>query len=595
MMALHQTLFVALVTLLQIRKNVSAAAPPNILILFVDDWGWGDMGLNCLTSKDVPGANPDLIDKETSCDTKTQTTLTPHMDSIAKNGMRFTDFHAGAAVCTPSRAALQTGRMGARTGVITNFQPGSLFGLPLQEKTIAEILKPVGYHTCAIGKWHLGPQGKYQPSERGYDRYLGIPESIDYGCTDTAMGAPDSGCLHWQHDRCPKNKTDRTPGADQSGTCHPGPINPWNYSIPLMLDETIYQQPADIDGTTSGISLVNRYATFASEFITNSTQMSKPFLVYIGFSHMHVPVVYSPKYAGKSGKGILSDALMELDDAVGRILVSLTDNGATEDTIIFLTGDNGPPEDQCDWGGSKGPFMGQWQKTGQNGGSAGKMTSWEGGHREVGVISYPASNIPRGSVSHALTSTLDIVPTCAALANVSLPLHRDFDGMDLAPVLFDGKTTAHEYLFFSVGGEAYLNHNTTQSPLLPTGLFEAVRLADFKAMYKVGYMPQCCRGANGDANTPYNATCAKGGALGFTPTWLKTPLLFDLTVDVAESTPIPTSSPKHAMVLQQVQAVLATMQESLATDMIDHADYRSDLSTKICCNKTNVVCRCHET
>ena len=125
------------------------ATKPNFLILFVDDWGYGDLGLNCLTAKDVPGAHS--LDRETSCSTAHGSTLTPHLDALASGGMRFTDFHA-TGVCTPSRAQLQTGRQGARTGVTSNFQPGSLGGLPRSERTVASYLKPLGYATAAVGK-----------------------------------------------------------------------------------------------------------------------------------------------------------------------------------------------------------------------------------------------------------------------------------------------------------------------------------------------------------------------------------------------------------------------------------------------------------
>jgi len=127
----------------------SAGKPPNFVIMFVDDWGWGDLGVNCLAAKQVPGANS--VDKETACSTAAGSTLTPNLDALARGGMRFTDFHA-TGVCTPSRAQLQTGRQGARTGVTFNFQPGSLGGLPLQERTVASFLKPLGYATAAAGK-----------------------------------------------------------------------------------------------------------------------------------------------------------------------------------------------------------------------------------------------------------------------------------------------------------------------------------------------------------------------------------------------------------------------------------------------------------
>ena len=130
--------------------SADPAPRPNVLITFVDDWGWGDLGANCFAMGEVPGARPDRLDKETACCTANNRTLTPQLDQLAASGMRFTDHHA-TGVCTPSRSQLQTGRMGARTGIVGNFGPGSLGGLPQTEKTIATLIKPAGYRTCAIG------------------------------------------------------------------------------------------------------------------------------------------------------------------------------------------------------------------------------------------------------------------------------------------------------------------------------------------------------------------------------------------------------------------------------------------------------------
>lgn len=555
----------------------------------------------------MPGARAGFVDRETSCDSSDQSSITKNIDLLARSGIRFTDFHVGAAVCTPSRAALQTGRLGARTGVTFNFEPGSQGGMPLNETTLAEYLKPAGYATCAIGKWHLGPQGKYAPTSRGYDAFLGIPESHDYGCTDTQMGAPDAGCLHYKNDRCPKNKHDNSSGWDRSTTCHPGPINPWRYSIPLIqgqagLGQVIVEQPVDLDGTipaSNGLPLSHRYAEFAADFIQNSTADARPFLVYLAFSHMHVPIVHSPSYTGKSGKGVLSDALVELDDSVGMVLRALEVNGARQDTIVFMTGDNGPPEDQCDWGGSKGPFMGAWQKTGQRGGSAGKISSWEAGHREVGVVSWPGK-IKSSVVSHVLASSLDYVPTILQLAGVELPTDRAFDGKNLGPVLFAenpaaiGPSGHHQQLFISWNGEAYPEWGSAARLLGPTGLFEKIRLPGLSAMFKVGYGAQCCRGVNGDANTPYNSTCSShGGALAPSPAWLAVPLLFNLTVDVAESTPLEPGSDAHTAAWARVNESQAAMLASLRADKISTVLDRR-VGEKLCCNPANVVCRCEE-
>ena len=143
--------------------------------------------------------------------------------------------------------------------------------------------------------------------------------------------------------------------------------------------------------------------------------------------------------------------------------------------------------------------------------------------------------------------------------------------------------------------QRYMEPDPQGGPETPTGLFQAVRLPGVKAMYQVGYMPQCCRGANGDANTPYNKTCTSPtGAYGFQKTWLSTPLLFNFTVDVAESTPIAPGTSQYATALAAVEAVADDMKVSLQNDMRSHPDYAANLKDKICCNPNNIVCRCHE-
>ena len=307
-----------------------AAATPNVLILFVDDWGWGDLGANCFAMGDVPGAQPDMLDKEVACDSATGVSLTPQLDALASSGMRFTDFHA-TGVCTPSRAQLQTGRMGARTGVTSNFGPGAFGGLPTSEMTIGTLARSQGYTTAAVGKWHMGVKDGFHPLDHGYDRFLGLPESNDYGCTDTTMGAPDSGCLHWRADRCPRNtKEAASPPAEwDNSTCHPGPRNPWNYSLPLLDDRDIVQQPADLEGSMSAaaVPIALRYANFVVEFMANATAAAQPFLAYVAWSHVHVPLVHGKQFAGKSGKGPLGDSLMEVDHASGVILTALQVSG----------------------------------------------------------------------------------------------------------------------------------------------------------------------------------------------------------------------------------------------------------------------------
>lgn len=178
-----------------------SATKPNFVILMADDWGWGDLGANW------PAAAG----------------MTPHLDAIASSGVRFTDFHVAASVCSVSRAALLTGRLGVRTGVVTNFQIESVAGLPRSERTIAELLAPAGYRSGIIGKWHLGTTPGYHPSYRGFAHYLGLPYSVDMGCTD---------CPNW----------DKT-GPRNCGKG--GGPTPHQWELPLPL----YRSTANCSGT----------------------------------------------------------------------------------------------------------------------------------------------------------------------------------------------------------------------------------------------------------------------------------------------------------------------------------------------------------
>nr|XP_006821531.1 PREDICTED: arylsulfatase G-like [Saccoglossus kowalevskii] len=296
---------------------------PNFIVLFADDIGWGDLGANWNQHK----------------------SNTPNLDTLAKNGIRFTDFHSGASVCTPSRAALLTGRLGLRTGVTHNFQIESVGGLPLNETTFAETFKAAGYRTGMLGKWHLGVNGRYHPSHRGFDYYFGLPYSNDMGCCDNP-GYDIPSCAP-----CPK---DRHQMYNQSKyndlLCYP------QSALPLYENTTIIEQPVDI------FTLSERYADKALEFIENSSQHDQPFLLYVAFAHMHVPLAHRTKFTNSSTDGIYGDTLRELDDVIGRIVQSVRKANKEQDTLIWFTGDNGSWSVKCQYGGSQGPFLGTWQK-----------------------------------------------------------------------------------------------------------------------------------------------------------------------------------------------------------------------------------------
>ncbi|XP_008939679.1 PREDICTED: arylsulfatase G [Merops nubicus] len=218
------SLLVLAVALAGLSAPCAAYGQPNFIVVLADDVGWGDLGANWAETKE-----------------------TPHLDELAAEGTRFVDFHAAASTCSPSRASLLTGRLGARNGVTHNFAVTSVGGLPLNETTLAEVLREAGYSTGAIGKWHLGHHGHHHPSFRGFDYYLGIPYSHDMGCTDTP-GYNLPPCPP-----CPRHGPAARPAARKD--CYT------EVALPLFENVTIIQQPVNLS------SLAERYVEAATRFI----------------------------------------------------------------------------------------------------------------------------------------------------------------------------------------------------------------------------------------------------------------------------------------------------------------------------------------
>jgi arylsulfatase A-like enzyme len=471
--------------------------------------------------------------------------MTPHMDQLAAEGIRFTDFHVGASVCSVSRAALLTGRLGVRTGVVTNFAIDSVAGLPRTEKTITELLKPVGYRTAAVGKWHLGTTPGYHPTYRGFDKYVGIPYSVDMGCS--ATGGQDRGSSR----KC------------GSGNLKPTP-HQWQAALPLYHSESV-----NCSGQTAGScngdiieapvnfdTLSDTYSSFATEFIGNASSNASPFLLYVPFSHIHTPQYVATRNAGKSGKtgeaGHFYDTLLELDETVGKIMAALAaDKAVDANTLTFLTGDNGPWETKCNLTGSAGPYTGLWQRTKGGGGSASKTTTWEGGHREVGVARWPGKIKPR--VSNATISTLDFLPTFLALTGIPLPADRVFDGIDISAVLFQGSEQGHTSLF----------HPNSGMEGAVMGKLDGVRWKNWKAIYQTGGAADC------EGN--------KGIIARHDP-----PLLFDLDRDPAESTALDTSTEPYQSVAATIAGLLKAQMHSVNTTMQSTVDYNVSLADEPC-------------
>jgi arylsulfatase A len=353
-----------------------ATPPPNIIVIFCDDLGYGD-----LSSYGHP------------------TIRTPQLDKMAAEGMRFTQFYVPAAVCTPSRAGLLTGRYPVRTGLVHGIMradvlfPNDDNGLQPEEVTIAEVLKQKNYATMAIGKWHLGHLPKYLPTAQGFDAYYGVPYSNDM-----------------DHVRATETK-------------------PAFWNIPLMQNEEIIERPAEQS------TLTKRYTEEAQKFIRENSK--SPFFLYVAHSMPHTPIYASKDFEGKSKRGLYGDVIEELDWSVGEILKTLKELKLDRNTLVIFTSDNGP-----------------WLVQKQNGGSSGllregKGSTWEGGHR-VPMIAWWPSTIPAGIINEKVASTLDILPTAASMANVSLP-KTQLDGYNMLPVLKGEDVSVRDHFIFYRG------------------------------------------------------------------------------------------------------------------------------------------------
>ena len=252
---------------------------PNIILIFMDDMGYGDLG--CYGALQY---------------------RTPILDQLAMEGMRFTNFMSAQAVCSASRAALLTGCYPNRVGISGALFPNAKVGLHESEITIAEVLKPLGYATAIFGKWHLGDNRRFLPLQQGFDEYLGIPYSNDM--------------WPWDYDM-------------QRNKRHP--------KLPLIEGNEKIAEIRDMDDMAT---LTTRYTERAVDFINR--HKDGPFFLYLPHSMPHTPIAASEKFRGKSEQGLYGDVMMEIDWSVGEILNALKVNGLEENTLMIFTSDNGP-------------------------------------------------------------------------------------------------------------------------------------------------------------------------------------------------------------------------------------------------------------
>lgn len=404
------TLFNLLYTSNLIGQNGNKR-PPNFVIIFADDLGYGDLSTY---------GNP--------------TIHTPNLDRMAHEGQKWTNFYVGASVCTPSRAALLTGRLPVRSGMSSNTTrvlfPNSKNGLPAKEITLAEQLKKAGYNTACIGKWHLGHKEQYLPTNNGFDYYFGIPYSNDM---DHIAGKP-----YWDYWQQPNDS-----------------IKTEHFNVPLLRNTEIVERPANQH------TITKRYTEEAISFIKENKR--EPFFVYLAHNLPHIPLFVSKDFEGKSKRGRYGDVVEEIDHGVGEILKVLKQEGLDDNTIVVFTSDNGP-----------------WLPFKNNGGSAGllragKGTTWEGGMREPAIFWGPGLIKP-GLVSE-LGSTMDLFTTFSSLAAVEIPNDRIIDGKDLSQTILNSEASPRKSILFYRGTELY-----------------AARLGDFK----VHYITQGAYGEFGD-------------------------------------------------------------------------------------------------
>ena len=333
---MKSALFGLAIGLFSFSAALCAAPPPNVVIIFADDLGYGDLG--CYGSPTI---------------------RTPNLDRMAAEGLRFTDFYVAAEVCTPSRAGLLTGRYPIRSGMYGSRRvlfPNSEGGLPKEEVTIADALKDKGYTTAQIGKWHLGIHEGSRPLDQGFEHQFGLPYS---------------------------NDMDGRPGLPKGATGSPTPPEDgWN--VALSRDGKIIEQPA------VQTTLTRRYTEEAVKFIKE--KKDKPFFLYFAHTFPHVPLFASPEFKGKSRGGIYGDAVEELDWSVGQVMATLRETGLAENTLVFFTSDNGPWLIMGSQGGSAGPLKDGKGSTWE-GGMRVPGIAWQPGRIKPGVTHELASTM----------------------------------------------------------------------------------------------------------------------------------------------------------------------------------------------------------
>ncbi len=398
--------------------SIHADKTPNVVVIFIDDMGYADIGP--FGAKAYP---------------------TPHLDRMADEGRKFTDFYVTQAVCSASRAGLLTGCYNVRVGIHGALGPKSSHGINANEVTLAEICKQKGYATSCYGKWHLGHHEKFLPMQHGFDDYFGLPYSND-------MWPYHPGVLH-------------LPMKER--------LKKWPH-LPLIEKNRVINPKVTAKDQEL---LTTQYTERTVSFIEKNKD--KPFFVYLPHSMVHVPLYVSDKFKGKSKAGLFGDVMMEVDWSVGRILETLRKNKLDKNTLVIFTSDNGPWLNYGDHAGSATPLR------------EGKGTMFDGGCRES-TLAWMPGTIPPGSVCKEPAMTIDILPTIAHLIKAKLPRHR-IDGKNIWPLFTSNKAKSpHEAYYFFYGNQ-----------------LQAVRAGKWKLHFPHGYRTMAGRpGGKGGIPTNYS-------------------------------------------------------------------------------------------
>ena len=367
----------ALVFSLLFALPASAAQRPNIVLVFLDNFGWGEPGFN--GGGIIRGA------------------ATPRLDQVADEGLRLTNFNVEVQ-CTPSRSAIMTGRYAIRSGNGTVPLGEGVYGLVQWEVTMAEMLSEAGYATGMYGKWHLGRTPGRFPTDQGFDEWYGVPNSTDESVYSSAPGFADSGL--------PESFV-----MDAKRGQAPKKLRPYRLDYRPLIDRDLTDRAID--------------------FMRRQAKAEKPFFVYLPYTATHFPTMPHPDFAGRSGRGAWGDLLMQIDSYVGELLDTLDELGVAENTLFIFTADNGPEAlgagetnmtVETAVHGSAGP----WRST--------LFTGYEGALRVPFAARWPAA-IEAGRESDEIVHAMDLFPTLATLADGKVPTDRVIDGIDMAPFL----------------------------------------------------------------------------------------------------------------------------------------------------------------